>query len=73
MMMSEISAVLFAVASELAEKAIDNLPKIESGSRIIDEQLDGGIYRRMSFHNGVTTIDEYDFRQKSFRRFTQKE
>lgn len=62
------SAVLFAVASELAEEAKDSLPKLRNGEIIQREWLEDCIFCRETSCNGEKFISQFDFRQRKSRR-----
>ncbi len=71
--MTEIAAVLFAVATELAEQAKNSLPKIQEGEQIRREWLENGIYSRETVLNGETFLSQYNFRQRVCRRVAATE
>jgi len=71
--MTEIAAVLLAVANELAEQAKNSLPKIQKGEQIFREWLENGIYSRETVFNGETFLSQYDFRQRVCRRVAATE
>lgn len=62
--MTAASAVLFAVATELAKEAQDALPKLRDGERVQREWLDNGIYYRETSYNGENFISQFNFRQR---------
>ena len=66
--MTAASAVLFAVATELAKEAQDALPKLRDGESVRREWLEDGIYYRKTSYNGENFISQYDFRQRKSRR-----
>ena len=66
--MTAASAVLFAVAAELAREAQDALPKLRDGESVRREWLEDGIYYRETSYNGENFISQYDFRQRKSRR-----
>lgn len=66
--MTAASAVLFAVATELAKEAQDALPKLRDGESVRREWLEDGIYYRETSYNGENFISQYDFRQRKSRR-----
>ena len=66
--MTAASAVLFAVATELAKEAQDALPKLRDGEGVRREWLEDGIYYRETSYNGENFISQYDFRQRKSRR-----
>ena len=66
--MTAASAVLFAVATELAKEAQDALPKLRDGESVRREWLEDGIYYRETSYNGENFISQYDFRQRRSRR-----
>lgn len=59
-----VSAVLFAVAKELAQTAKDSLPELRDGERIQREWFTDGVYYRETAFNGESFISQYDFRQR---------
>lgn len=59
------SAVLFAVANELAQKAKDSLPQLRDGERVRREWLADGVYYRQTELGGGTYLSKYDFRQRA--------
>ncbi len=59
-----VSAVLLAVAKELAQTAKDSLPKLREGEKIQREWLTDGVYYRETTLDGDTYLNQYDFRQK---------
>lgn len=71
--MTEVSAVLLAVATELAEQAKNSLPEIQEGEQIRREWLENGIYSRETVLNGETFLSQYDFRQRACRRIATTE
>lgn len=66
--MTAASAVLFAVATELAKEAHAALPKLCDGERVQREWLENGIYYRETSYNGEKFISQFDFRQRKSRR-----
>ena len=66
--MTAASAVLFAVATELAKEAQDALPKLRDGESVRREWLEDGIYYRETSYNGENFISQYEFRQRKSRR-----
>ena len=66
--MTAASAVLFAVATELAKEAQDALPKLRDGESVRREWLEDGIYYRETSYNGENFISQYAFRQRKSRR-----
>lgn len=62
------SAVLFAVATELASQAKDSLPELREGEKVQREWLESGIYKRLTVFEGRTFLSQFDFRQKKSRR-----
>ena len=58
-----ISTVLYAIAEELAKKAMDSLPKIREGEEIQKEWYENGVYYRETSFDGKTYLSQYDFRQ----------
>lgn len=58
------SAVLLAVAKELAQTAKDSLPKLRDGERVLREWYADGVYYRETEFNGGTFISQYDFQQR---------
>jgi len=71
--MTEVSAVLLAVATELAEQAKNGLSEIREGERIRREWLENGVYSRETVLNGETFLGQYDFRQRVCRRVAATE
>lgn len=65
--MSTVSAVLIAIAKELAKQAQDNLPKLQEGEEVQREWLENGIYYRESLLNGVSYISQFDFKYRKSR------
>lgn len=66
--MTAASAVLLAVAKELAGTAKENLPKLRHGEVVQKEWYDNGVFYRKSIYQGETYISQYDFRQRKSRR-----
>ena len=66
--MSTASAVIIAVAEELAKQARNSLPKLQPGERIISEGFDGEAYCRTTEYQGEKTLIRYDLRHKMFQR-----
>lgn len=66
--MNAASAVLFAVATELANQAKDSLPELREGEKVQREWLEAGIYKRLTVFEGRTFLSQFDFRQKKSRR-----
>ena len=46
--MNAASAVLFAVATELANQAKGSLPELREGEKVQREWFEGGIYKRLT-------------------------
>lgn len=65
--MTAASAVLFAVATELAEEAKKSLPELECGESVFREWLEGGIYYRETSREGKKFLSQFDFRQRKSR------
>lgn len=59
-----VSAVLFAVAKELAQTAKDSLPELRDGERIQREWFADGVYYRETVFDGEIYTSQYDFRQR---------
>lgn len=70
--MTAVSAVLFAVATELAKQAKDSLPELQDGEKIQRGWLDCGIYYRETTLKDETFISQYDFRQRKSRQIAVK-
>lgn len=66
--MTPTSAVLFAVATELANLARDSLPEMREGEEICREWYDSGVYYRETSYKGKTFISQFDFRQRKSRQ-----
>ena len=66
--MTAASAVLFAVATELAKEAQDALPKLRDGESVRRGWLEDGIYYRETSYNGENFISQFDFRQRKSRQ-----
>lgn len=62
--MSAASAVLLAVAKELASQAKSSMPELEYGEEILKEWFEEGNYFRKSKHDGTVYLCQYDFRRK---------
>lgn len=62
--MTPASAVLYAVAKELAQTAKDSLPELRDGERVLREWYTDGVYYRETAFNGEKFISQYDFRQR---------
>jgi len=62
--MYAISAVFYAVAEELAQNAINSMPKLRDGERIQKEWYADGVYYRETVFNGETFTNQYDFRKR---------
>jgi hypothetical protein len=62
--MTPASAVLYAVAKELAQTAKDSLPELRDGEQVQREWYADGVYYRETVFNGETFISQYDFRQR---------
>ena len=71
--MKRVSAVLFAVATELSKLAKDSMPKMREGEKLCREWYENGIYCRESSLNGHVYVAEYDFRQRKSRLLTDDE
>ena len=50
--MNAASAVLFAVATELANQAKDSLPELREGEKVQREWFEDGIYKRLRWSTG---------------------
>ncbi len=66
--MTPASAVLFAVAAELAKLAKDSLPEMRAGEELCREWYSDGIYYRETTYSGKKFISQYDFRQRESRQ-----
>ena len=66
--MSTASAVLIAIAKELARQAKDNLPKLQEGEEVQREWFEDGIYYRESLIDGSSYISQFDFKNRESRR-----
>lgn len=66
--MSGVTAVLLAVAKELAAKAKNSFPELRDGEQIQREWYENGVYYRETTLNGVTFLGQYDFRQQKYSR-----
>lgn len=62
--MTPASAVLYAVAKELAQTAKDSLPELRDGEQVLREWYADGVYYRKTAFNDETFISQYDFRQQ---------
>lgn len=63
--MKGVTAVLFAVAKELAAQAKASFPELREGERIQREWYDNGVYSRETVLNGESFLSQYDFRQRT--------
>ena len=54
--MNAASAVLFAVATELANQAKDSLPELREGEKVQREWFEDGIYKRLTTFEGRTFL-----------------
>ena len=52
--MNAASAVLFAVATELANQAKGSLPELREGEKVQREWFEDGIYKRLTTFEGPT-------------------
>lgn len=66
--MTAASAVLFAVATELAQTAKEAMPELRDGEAVHREWLENGIYYRETSYNGRNFVSQFDFRQRKSRR-----
>ena len=66
--MSSTPAVLLAIATELAERAKYEMPKLRESERIQREWYKNGVYYRETTLDGETYQSQYDFRQRKSRR-----
>lgn len=66
--MTAASAVLFAVATELAEEAKAALPTLRDGESVRREWLANGIFYRETSYDGKKFISQFDFRQRKSRQ-----
>ena len=55
---------LIKVATELAELALNNMPKLKKGESIIREWLKDGIYCQERLLDGKTYLAQFDFKQR---------
>jgi hypothetical protein len=67
--MSTVSAVIIAVAEELAKQARSGLPELLKGEEILKEWLDGDIYYRTTNYQGKEFLSQYNLRQKTSQRW----
>lgn len=65
--MNPASAVLLAVATELANQAKANLPKLNDGEVIRREWYENGMFYRETALGDDVFICQYDFRQRKSR------
>lgn len=65
--MTAASAVLFAVATELAKEAKEAMPELRDGESVCREWLDGGIFYRETSLNGKKSLSQFDFRKRKSR------
>lgn len=65
--MTAASAVLFAVATELAKEAKKALPELRDGEIVQREWLENGIFYRETSYSGEKFISQFDFRQRKIR------
>lgn len=65
--MTAASAVLFAVATELANEAKSALPKLRNNEIVRREWLENGIFYRETSYQGKRFISQFDFRQRKSR------
>lgn len=68
--MTQVSAALFAVATELAKLAKESLPEMRDGEKLCREWYDKGIYYRKTVYNGKVFVGQYDFRKRESRQET---
>lgn len=66
--MNAAPAVLFAVATELAELAKSSMPKMREGEKIQREWFENGVYYRETALGDEVFRSHYDFRQRKSRR-----
>ncbi len=66
--MTAASAVLSAVATELAMQAQSSLPELQDGEKIQREWYENGTYNRETVLNGIVFLSQFDFRQRKSRR-----
>ena len=66
--MTEISAVLLAVAKELAAQAKGSLPELQDGEQVQREWYKDGVYYRETLLDGEIFLSQYDFRQHTCRQ-----
>lgn len=66
--MNPASAVLLAVATELATLARASLPKLHEGEEIRREWYENGVFYRETALDDAIFVCSYDFRQRKSRR-----
>lgn len=57
-----ISAVFYAIAKELAQKAKDSMPELRESEKIEKEWYENGVYYRQTVLDGKTYLCQYDFK-----------
>ena len=62
--MTEISSVLLAVATELAELAKNSMPVLRKGEVVLREWFKDGIFYRETNLKGCKYVAEFNFRQR---------
>ena len=63
--MTEISAVMLAVAKELAAQAKGSLPELQDGEQVQREWYKDGVYYRETLLDGEIFLSQYDFRKRT--------
>ena len=63
-----VSAVLIAVAKELAAQAKEVLPELREDEQVLREWYKNGVYFRETRLNDEIFLSQYDFRQRMCRR-----
>lgn len=66
--MSSASAILLAVATELAEQAKAAMPKLQAGEKLLREWYKAGVFYRETSLDGEIYRSQYSFRQRKSRR-----
>lgn len=62
------TAVLTAIAAELAETAKNSLPKMRNGEMVQREWYKNGIYYRETVYGKETYLCQFDFRKRKSHR-----
>ena len=63
-----VSAVLIAVAKELAAQAKEVLPELREDEQVLRERYKNGVYFRETRLNDEIFLSQYDFRQHTCRQ-----